>query len=171
MKKILSALVIAFGLSISALHAGVTPTAEGARYIDGNWFQLASFTSSNESKYGSTGDATISGVLDQLDSYSKAKTKAEADPSDITSREACENLAVRSSVRGQYALEVGRLYLKAGDVEKGKAAYQRAKAWGEAAQKASYETDSEEENTKVIDNQKTGAWVVTVANRQLSKIK
>jgi len=44
-------------------------------------------------------------------------------------------------------------------------------AWGEAAKTATYNTDDEAENQKVLDNQKTGAWVVTVAQRWLKKLK
>lgn len=154
-----------------SLMATAALRAEPAKYVDGNWFQLAGFNSHNESKYGAPGDTTITEVLAQVDAYQKAKAKAEADASDIASRELCEELAVRSAVRGQYALEVGRLYMKAGDTVKAKAAWERALAWGQAAEKATYNTDSAEENEKVANNQKTGTWVVTVATRWLKKIK
>lgn len=135
--------------------------AEPAKYIDGNWFSPT---------FGAPGDKVIVERDAQLVKYNAAKKDAVANSSDIASRELCEELAIRSSVRGQYALEVGRLYLKAGDKVKAKAAYERAKAWGTQATTADYAADTEEEKGKMEDNKTKGAWVVTVAQRQLDKL-
>lgn len=177
MKKILLALLFAFTfITLPAfVHADAAVASDsvqldGAKFVDGNWFQLAGFTG-DQSNYGAPGDTTITELQKQLGEYADAKAKAEADDTDIASRELCEKLAVRSSVRGQYALEVGRLYNKSGDSVKAKEAWLRAKAWGEAAVKATYETDSDVENGKIADNQKSGAWVVSVAKRWLKSLK
>lgn len=135
--------------------------AEPAKYIDGNWFSPT---------FGGKGDTVIVERDAQLVKYIAARKDAIADSTNIPSRELCEELAIRSSVRGQYALEVGRLYLKAGDKVKAKAAYERAKAWGLQASTASYDADTDEEKDKMKDNQEKGLWVVKVAQRQLDKL-
>jgi len=185
MKKILLALLIAATTTFATTSlkadqavttaAAVAPASDqvqldGAKFVDGNWFQIAGFTG-DVSNYGGPGDSTITDLKKQLDDYAAAKAKAEGDDSDIASREDCEKLAVRSAVRGQYALEVGRLYAKAGDTVKAKAAWLRALAWGKTAVKATYDTDNDVENGKIADNQKTGEFVVNTAKRWLKKIK
>jgi tetratricopeptide (TPR) repeat protein len=161
MQKILLTLLVVLGLALTGISAENTASN---RLVDGNWFTIAADEGPG---YGAAGDKVATELQVQIEAYEEAvQASTEANAKDETALASCETFAIRSWVKGQYALQMGLVALNRGDYEAAQGHYQRALSYGQKAQRAHAGRGEKVEGTSL----EQGKIVVDIANRQLAKI-
>jgi hypothetical protein len=161
------ALALGFVSTPVLLHADeAATTVSDNQFVDGNWFTIAEAKGESYKE----GSATNEALNAQLELYQNAVSEGDT--------EAAEKYAIRSWVKANYAMELGRRALGAGELVKAKEHLNRALKLAKAAQKKS--AGRGEQTDRVCDetapewrgcSEVEGKRAETRINKMLAKVR